>query len=34
LRLIIGHHSKEIEKILGYKGYEEVVHRDNLAIIP
>ncbi|MBC7330542.1 glutamate 5-kinase [bacterium] len=34
LRLIMGHHSKEIEKILGYKGYEEVVHRDNLAIIP
>ncbi|MGB9878013.1 MAG: glutamate 5-kinase [bacterium] len=34
LRLIMGHHSSEIEKILGYKGYEEVIHRDNLALIP
>ncbi len=34
LKLIKGHHSSEIEKLLGYKGYEEVVHRDNLAILP
>lgn len=33
LRLIKGHHSSEIEKILGYSGYEEVIHRDNLAIL-
>lgn len=34
LRLIRGHHSSEIEKILNYKGYEEVIHRDNLALLP
>lgn len=34
LRLIKGCHSQDIEKILGYKGYEEVIHRDNLAILP
>jgi len=34
LRLIKGCHSSEIEKILGYKGYEEVVHRNNLALLP
>lgn len=33
LRLIKGRHSSEIEKILGYKGYEEVIHRDNLAVL-
>lgn len=31
LRLIAGHKTSEIEAILGYKGYEEVIHRDNLA---
>ncbi|MFH1783343.1 MAG: glutamate 5-kinase [bacterium] len=30
---IKGHKSSEIEEILGYCGYDEVVHRDNLALI-
>lgn len=29
---IRGLHSAEIEKVLGYKYYDEVVHRDNLAL--
>lgn len=33
LKLIMGHRSSEIEEILGYKGYEEVIHRDNLALL-
>ncbi len=31
---IQGRHSKEIEKFLGQKGYDEVIHRDNLVIFP
>jgi len=30
---IMGHRSSEIEKILGYKDYEEVIHRDNMVVV-
>lgn len=33
LRRIIGHRSAEIEQILGYKPADEVIHRDNLALL-
>ncbi len=33
LRAIIGHHTSAIEKILGYKGYDEVIHQDNLVLL-
>ncbi|GIX46799.1 MAG: hypothetical protein KatS3mg131_1010 [Candidatus Tectimicrobiota bacterium] len=32
LRAIMGHHTAEIARILGYKGYDEVIHRDNLVL--
>ena len=32
IRLIKGHQSNEIENILGYKDYDEVIHADNLVI--
>ena len=32
-RLIIGHNSREIESLLGYRGREELVHRDDLVLI-
>jgi glutamate 5-kinase len=31
---IKGRQSKEIAQSLGYKGYDEVIHRDNLVIFP
>lgn len=31
---IKGRHSKEIAQSLGYQGYDEVIHRDNLVIFP
>jgi glutamate 5-kinase len=31
-RRIIGHKSTEIEQILGYRGREELIHRDDLAL--
>ncbi len=31
-RLIIGHNSREIESLLGYRGREELVHRDDLVL--
>jgi glutamate 5-kinase len=31
---IKGRHSKEITQVLGYPGYDEVIHRDNLVIFP
>lgn len=34
LDLIKGRKSREIEAILGYKDYDEVIHRDNLTVIP
>jgi glutamate 5-kinase len=33
LRKIRGAKTKEIEKVLGYKGLDEVVHRDNLVVL-
>ena len=30
---IIGHKSTEFEKILGYRGRNEIVHRDDMAIL-
>ena len=30
--LIAGHHSQEIESILGFAGREEMIHRDDLAM--
>ncbi len=33
LRRITGHRSAEIEQILGYKPADEVIHRDNLALL-
>lgn len=32
-RLIMGHKSGEIEAILGYRGRDEMVHRDDLALL-
>ncbi|HEY7435649.1 MAG TPA: glutamate 5-kinase [Methylomirabilota bacterium] len=33
LRRIRGAKTKDIEKALGYKGFDEVIHRDNLVIL-
>ncbi|MBI5638071.1 MAG: glutamate 5-kinase [Nitrospinae bacterium] len=33
LRRIMGRKSAEIERILGYKSFDEVVHRDNMGLI-
>lgn len=33
LRMIIGHRSDEFESILGRKDFDEVIHRDNLALL-
>jgi glutamate 5-kinase len=33
LRLILGLQTHQIHDVLGYKDYDEVVHRDNLALI-
>ena len=32
-RLVIGKHSEEIEKILGFKNYDTVITRDNMVIL-
>ena len=32
LRKILGHHSDEFPKILGYSGADTAVHRDNLVL--
>ncbi|OHC74671.1 MAG: glutamate 5-kinase [Rhodospirillales bacterium RIFCSPLOWO2_12_FULL_58_28] len=32
-RLIFGHKSKEIEGILGYRGRDEMIHRDDLVLV-
>jgi glutamate 5-kinase len=32
IRLIAGHKSGEIEAILGYRGRDEIIHRDDLAV--
>jgi len=31
-RRIMGHHSREIETLLGYRGREELIHRDDLVL--
>jgi glutamate 5-kinase len=31
-RLIMGHNSRELEAILGYRGRGELVHRDNMVL--
>ncbi|KPJ58019.1 MAG: gamma-glutamyl kinase, partial [Deltaproteobacteria bacterium DG_8] len=28
-----GAHSREIEKILGYKYYDEIIHRNDLVVV-
>ena len=33
-RRIMGHHSREIETLLGYRGREELIHRDDLVLRP
>ena len=33
LRKIRGAQTREIEKTLGYKGFDEVIHRDNLVVL-
>ena len=32
-RRIAGHKSREIERLLGYPGREEIIHRDDLAML-
>jgi glutamate 5-kinase len=32
-RLILGHKSSEIEARLGYRGREELIHRDDLVLM-
>ncbi len=31
-RLIMGHRSQDIERILGYRGRDEMIHRDDMAL--
>ncbi|TDH61851.1 glutamate 5-kinase [Dankookia rubra] len=33
-RQIAGHRSEELEKILGWRGRDEIVHRDDLVLMP
>ncbi|MGE5380335.1 MAG: glutamate 5-kinase [Methylocystaceae bacterium] len=33
IEMIAGHRSSEISKILGHKDYDEVIHRNNLALL-
>ena len=32
IRLVAGHKSDEIEAILGYRGRDEIIHRDDLVV--
>tara|TARA_B100000676_G_scaffold308227_1_gene368545 strand:+ start:1823 stop:2953 length:1131 start_codon:yes stop_codon:yes gene_type:complete len=32
-RLLMGHKSSEIENLLGYRGSDELIHRDNLVLL-
>jgi glutamate 5-kinase len=32
IRKIMGLKTTKIEQVLGYKDYDEVIHRDNLAV--
>ena len=29
----MGHHSNEIEKLLGYRGRDEMIHRDDMILL-
>ena len=31
-KTIIGHKSREITELLGYRGRDELIHRDNMAL--
>jgi glutamate 5-kinase len=31
-RLLMGHKSSEIEDLLGYRGSDELIHRDNFVL--
>jgi len=31
-RRIMGHKSREIEAVLGYRGRDEIIHRDDLVL--
>ena len=33
LNRIRGLHTSSIEKVLGYKAYEEIIHRDDLVVL-
>jgi glutamate 5-kinase len=33
-RAILGHKSREIERLLGYRGRDEMIHRDDLVLLP
>ena len=33
IRRIAGHHSSEVEKILGWQHHDEIIHRDNLVMV-
>jgi glutamate 5-kinase len=33
LRRIMGRKADEIEKVLGYRNSDEIIHRDNLVVI-
>jgi glutamate 5-kinase len=33
LNRIKGLHTSKIEKVLGYKAYDEVIHRDDLVLL-
>ena len=32
VRRVQGRHSEQFETILGYRGFEEIIHRDNLVV--
>lgn len=34
LRRMAGRRTSELEAVLGYKGYDEVIHRDNMVVNP
>jgi glutamate 5-kinase len=33
IRKIMGLKTAKIEQVLGYKDYDEIIHRDNLAVM-
>ena len=34
LERITGAHTRDVPKVLGYKGSDEVIHRDDLVVAP